>query len=137
MRSSVAAGAQLLVVQSNNATFGYTAETYQQLAMSRLRAIENGRTVVQATTTGMSAIIDPSGRVVAESGPLFRPAILERSVPIRTGLTLATRVGAWPEYVLCLLVIIGVGLVVATDRRRGGGHPRDAAPVESEERVRA
>src|SRR6185437_949101 len=61
VRSSVAAGAQLLVVQTNNATFGYTPETYQQLAMSKLRAIETGRTVLQVSTTGASAIVSPDG----------------------------------------------------------------------------
>ena len=67
MRSSVRAGAQLLVVQTNNATFGHTAETYQQLAMSRLRAVETGRTVVQVATSGKSAVIDRSGRVIGAS----------------------------------------------------------------------
>ena len=61
VRSSVAAGARLVVVQTNNATFGHTAETYQQLAMSQFRAVETGRTVVQAATTGLSAIIGPDG----------------------------------------------------------------------------
>ncbi len=59
VRSSVAAGAQLLVVQTNNATFGVTGETYQQLAMSQLRAVEHGRTVLQASTSGVSAVIGP------------------------------------------------------------------------------
>ena len=72
VRSSVAAGAQLLVVQTNNATFGHTAETYQQLAMSRLRAVESGRTVVQVATTGKSAVIGPDGTVRRDSGALYR-----------------------------------------------------------------
>ena len=62
------AGAQLLVVQTNNATFGHTAETYQQLAMSQLRAVETGRTVVQVATTGKSAVIGPDGTIAAASG---------------------------------------------------------------------
>ena len=117
VRSSVAAGAQLLVVQTNNATFGHTAETYQQLAMSRLRAVESGRTVVQAATTGKSAIIGPDGGVRQESGPLFRPDILVAQVPLRTGTTLATRVGAWPEYLLTALAVAGAAAVAGLDRR--------------------
>ena len=93
VRSSVAAGAQLLVVQSNNATFGHTPETDQQLAMSQLRAVETGRAVVQATTTGRSAVIGPDGSVRDESGALFRPAILVDPVPLSTARTLAVRVG--------------------------------------------
>ncbi len=76
VRSSVAAGAQLVVVQTNNATFGHTAETYQQLAMTRLRAVETGRTVVQVATTGISAVIGPDGGVRMRSGALFTPDVL-------------------------------------------------------------
>jgi apolipoprotein N-acyltransferase len=118
VRSSVAAGAQLLVVQTNNATFGHTAETYQQLAMSQLRAVETGRTVVQAATTGKSAVIGPDGVVRAESGPLFAADILVQTVPVRTATTLATRLGALPEYLLTVLAVVGVAGVVVSDRRR-------------------
>jgi apolipoprotein N-acyltransferase len=117
VRSSVAAGAQLLVVQTNNATFGHTAETYQQLAMAQLRAVEFGRTVVQAATTGKSAIIGPDGDIRAETGALFAPGILDETVPVRTAQTLATRVGAWPEYVLAALAIAGLLGVAIADRR--------------------
>jgi apolipoprotein N-acyltransferase len=117
VRSSIAAGAQLLVVQTNNATFGHTAETYQQLAMGQLRAVETGRTVVQAATTGKSAVIGPDGRIRDESGALFSPAILVDTVPVRSATTLATKLGAVPEYVLAALAILGVATVVVTDRR--------------------
>jgi apolipoprotein N-acyltransferase len=108
VRSSVDAGARLLVVQTNNATFGHTAETYQQLAMSKLRAIEHGRTVIQVATTGSSAIIKPDGTVLAKSPTLFRPAVLTALVPLETDETLATAVGAVPEYVLAALALVGI-----------------------------
>ena len=76
VRSSVRAGAQLVVVQTNNATFGHSAETYQQLAMAQLRAVEFGRTVVQVSTSGMSAVINPNGRIVARSGALFTADVI-------------------------------------------------------------
>src|SRR6185437_13162250 len=82
VNSSVRAGAQLLVVQTNNATFGHSGETYQQLAMTRLRAIEHARTVVQVATSGKSAIIDPGGRTLAESGALFTADTLLARVPL-------------------------------------------------------
>ncbi|WP_375476063.1 apolipoprotein N-acyltransferase [uncultured Jatrophihabitans sp.] len=125
IRSSVSAGAQLLVVQTNNATFGHTAETYQQLAMSQLRAVETGRAVLQVATTGKSAVIGPDGRVRTESGPLFAPAILDEEVPLRTAQTLATRLGPWPEYVLAGLSVLGIATVAwqARRRRRGEGEP--------------
>jgi apolipoprotein N-acyltransferase len=125
VQSSIAAGAQLLVVQSNNATFGHTPETDQQLAMSRLRAVETGRTVIEATTTGRSAVIGPDGTVRDRSGALFRPAILVDSVPVRTALTLAVRVGSWPEYLLALLAIAGcVRVLLAGQHRRHWQHRR-------------
>ena len=85
------AGAQLLVVQTNNATFGHTAETYQQLAMSRLRAVEHrphrrsGR-----RPRGVSAVIGPDGGHAATSRRAVHAAdILVATVPLRTTDTLA------------------------------------------------
>lgn len=129
VRSSVQAGAQLLVVQTNNATFGHTPETYQQLAMSQLRAVENGRTVVQVATTGESAIIGPDGEVRQRSGALFDPAILVGSVPVRSATTLATRVGAWPEYILAALAVLGV--VGIAWRARRDSRAKDPAHTDT------
>jgi len=106
--SSVRAGAQLLVVQTNNATFGHSAETYQQLAMSRLRAVEHARTVVQVATSGKSAIIGPDGRLLAESGPLFSADVLVRTVPLSGSTTLATRTGPAAEALLAVLGLLGL-----------------------------
>src|SRR5204862_7125679 len=101
VRDTVTAGADLLVVQTNNATFGYTDESVQQLAMSRLRAVEAGRAVVHVSTVGVSGLIQPDGSVVAGSS-LFTRAVLSARLPLRTGLTVATRAGAWPEAALAL-----------------------------------
>ena len=72
VRSEVAAGANVLSVQSNDATFEregpITAESGQQLAMARIRAVEFDRAVVFASTTGYSAIIAPDGQLITRSG---------------------------------------------------------------------
>jgi apolipoprotein N-acyltransferase len=109
VRDAVRQGANLLAVQTNNATFGHSQESVQQLAMSQLRAIESGRTVVHISTVGVSAVILPDGRVEQRSG-LFRQEVMESDVPLRTSLTLATRVGGWPEGILATL---GAGLLIA------------------------
>lgn len=109
VRDPVRQGATLLAVQTNNATFGYTAESVQQLAMSQLRAVESGRTVVHISTVGVSAIILPDGTIRQRSGH-FTPEVLESDVPLRTSLTVATRVGGWPEAILAAL---GIGLLIA------------------------
>jgi apolipoprotein N-acyltransferase len=107
----VDAGAGMLVVQTNNATFGFTDESEQQLAMSRLRAVEYGRTVVVAATSGISAIVAPDGSVVRSSS-LFTPAVFVEEIAQRDSTTVAQRLGAAPEWVLTALGI-GALLVVA------------------------
>jgi len=97
-------GAGMLVVQTNNATFGYTDESAQQLAMSRLRAVEHGRSVVVAATSGISAVVAPDGSVV-RSSQLFEPATFVERIAQRSSTTVATRLGAGPEWLLT-----GVGL---------------------------
>jgi len=109
VRDTVTAGGRLIVVQTNNATFGRSGETEQQLAMGRLRAVEHGRTVLVAATSGISAVIRPDGDVV-DSAPVFTQDVLVHEVPVRDDRTLATRVGAWPEAALALLGLVGLGL---------------------------
>jgi len=92
VRDAVADGAEVLIVQTNNASFGLTAESTQQLAMSRLRAIETGRATVQASTVGVSAVIDPRGRVLQKTG-LFTAEQMYANVPLRTEITPAVRFG--------------------------------------------
>jgi apolipoprotein N-acyltransferase len=137
VHSSVTAGAQLLVVQTNNSTFRHSPETYQQLAMSQLRAVETGRTVVQVATTGMSAVIAPDGSILDRSGPLFAPAILDDRVPIRSVLTIADRLGPLPEYLLAGLAAAGLLFVIVAsvrDRRRS---TPSTTPTEPKAMVRA
>ena len=62
-RDAITGGGRLLVVQTNNATYGRTGQPDQQLAITRLRAIEHGRTTLVAATSGVSAIIKPKARL--------------------------------------------------------------------------
>jgi apolipoprotein N-acyltransferase len=62
-----AKGSNILVVQTNSATFGTSAESAQQLSISRIRAIEHSRNVVSVSTTGISAVIDFKGKVLNET----------------------------------------------------------------------
>ncbi len=101
----VDAGAEIIVVQTNNATFGFSDETYQQLAMARLRAVEHGRPVVVASTVGISAFIGVDGALV-QSTDLFTSQTLVAEVGLRTAATVASRVREGPEWLL-----VGVGLL--------------------------
>ncbi|MCO7218946.1 apolipoprotein N-acyltransferase [Klenkia sp. PcliD-1-E] len=117
VRDTVEGGATMLVVQTNNATFGFSDESPQQLAMGRLRAVEAGRSVVMASTSGISAIIAPDGSLVRSSG-LFTPAAFVEDIAQRDGTTPATRLGAWPEAALTALGLGAVLLVVVAGVRR-------------------
>jgi len=113
---SVVAGAQLLAVPSNNATFGLSEMTYQQLAMSRVRAVEHDRTVVVAATSGVSAVVAPDGTVVSRTGQ-FTPGVLVERVALRSTTTLATSTRSAPEWALAVIGVAAVGFAVRRSRK--------------------
>lgn len=96
VRRTVDAGASVVVLQTNNATFGYTAESEQQLAITRLRAVEHGRSFLQISTVGVSAFVGPDG-TVSQPTELYTATAIQQGVPLRTTRTLADRLGAAPE----------------------------------------
>ncbi len=125
VRSEVTAGANLLAVQSNDATFevdGQTGESAQQLAMARIQAVTSNRAVVYASTTGVSAIVAPNGAVLAHTGTWQR-AVLDSRVPLRTGRTLADQAGDWPEVVMVALTIAALGWAIALATRQARRRP--------------
>lgn len=130
VRDVVAGGAQVIVVQTNNATFGYTDETYQQQAMGRLRAVEFGRTVLIAATSGVSAVIRPDGSVESSVG-LFQAGYLVPTVPLLTATTPGTVVGGPLRWVLAaagpLALLCQAAWLRSVDRRRPGRWARQRA----------
>ncbi|MGS2646006.1 apolipoprotein N-acyltransferase [Streptosporangium sp. G12] len=119
-------GATPLVVQTNNATYALTNLPPQQLAMSQLRAVEHNRAVITSAITGISAYVTPSGSIAWRTGELV-PAMNVLTVPVRTARTVATRVGALPEWAL---ILVGAGAVAAAWRRR---RPRVGHSVNRED----
>ncbi|MBC7171482.1 MAG: apolipoprotein N-acyltransferase, partial [Polyangiaceae bacterium] len=87
----------LLVNITNDAWFGQSQEPLIHLALAKFRAVEHHRYLVRATNTGMSAIVDPVGRVVAQSG-VFERASLVGEVAMLRGETLFAAVGPFPGY---------------------------------------
>ena len=116
MRDTVNQGANVLLVQTNNATFGFTDESVQQLAISRIRAIEHGRSIVHVSTVGVSALITPDG-TARQTSALFTPAVLAADLPLRTDRTIADRVGAWPENLAVTAVALMVTLLAVRRMR--------------------
>ncbi|GAB3083400.1 apolipoprotein N-acyltransferase [Isoptericola nanjingensis] len=118
IRDAVRRGAQVLVVPTNNASFGYTAESTQQLAMTRLQAITTGRAAVQVSTVGVSGVVAPDGTLVART-QLFTADHWVADLPLRTELTPAVRAGYWPGWgVGAAAVVLVVGGIVSAVRAR-------------------
>jgi apolipoprotein N-acyltransferase len=127
VRDAVRAGGDLLAVQTNNATFGFSPMTEQQLAMSRFRAVEHGRTVLVSALAGVSAIIEPDGSVV-ERAELDTQDVLVTEVPLATGYSVATTVGEWPEWILVATALGATIGAVVISRRRAVEDERTTAP---------
>jgi apolipoprotein N-acyltransferase len=125
LRDVVQGGAELLVVQTNNATYMGTGQVEQQFAISRLRAIETGRYVIVAATNGVTGVIAPTGEVV-ERAPMRTRAVLSRTLPIFGATTPAVRWGQGLELLLVLVsaVSVSAGLRLHYRRRRVGGPDR-------------
>ena len=114
-------GAEVILAQTNNADFGRTDESAQQLAIARLRAIETGRSVVNISTVGTSALVAPDGRDLDRLEPFTADALLG-SVQLVDGKTPALVLGAWIAGAWVTLGVLGlcVGAAVsARDTRRG------------------
>ena len=127
VREAVREGAEVLVVQTNNASFGFSAESTQQLAMARLRAVELGRATVQVSTVGVSAVIAPNGAVAQET-ELFTPDQLVARLPLRQSLTPAAALGGWPSGVVgALAVVMTVAGMAGAWRVRRDHRPEGAA----------
>ena len=123
--------AQLLVVQTNNATYTGTGQPQQQFAITRMRSLEYGKATLVASPSGISGVIAPDGTVVRQSKEATRQVFVEE-VPLRTAPTVAARLGPGPEW---FLTIVGLGaLVVAVFRGRGSARrtrARDAVAADA------
>ncbi len=114
VRRFPARGAELLVNVTNDAWYGTTSAPYQHLAMAAFRAVENRRYLVRAANTGITAVVDPWGRVL-ESTRLFDRTVLVREVPFVAETSFYTRYG---DVFARACAAIALALVAATFRRR-------------------
>jgi apolipoprotein N-acyltransferase len=125
-RELVLRGAGFLTVLTNNASYERTALSRQHVELSQMRAVEDGRWVVHAAVSGISAFVDPSGDVVDEAG-LFRPAILRQTIRSSDSRTWYVRLGDWVPRLSALFV---VGLLFIPVRRRTRRPPPRPLPQE-------
>jgi len=97
-----------LVIQTNNATFGDTAQLDQQLNIARVRAIESGREIAYVSTTGTTSFIGANGKIT-DSLEKFEPGTLTKVIRTYSGQTIAQRIGSWVEIVSIGFLIMVLG----------------------------
>ncbi len=115
VRPLVHAGAQVVVVSTNNRSYERSANSAQHVAIGQIRAAELGRPVVQAAISGITAVIDADG-VVHERTSLFRNTVVETTVATTTGETPYVRYGEWVIWA-CTVGAAGA-LLIAWQRGR-------------------
>ncbi|HEU4810677.1 MAG TPA: apolipoprotein N-acyltransferase, partial [Nocardioides sp.] len=125
--AQVTRGAQMLTVQTSNATFIHTDQIDQQFAISRLRAIETGRYVVVAATNGVSGVITPDGEVVDRAGVRSRAVLVER-IGLDSAITPAVRIGSWSGRLFLGLMVLGLVLGLLPYRGNRQTARADRAP---------
>ncbi|MDT0501847.1 MULTISPECIES: apolipoprotein N-acyltransferase [unclassified Halomonas] len=97
--------AALLLTVSNDTWFGRSIGPLQHLQMARLRALENGRYVIRATSNGVTAIIDAQGRITTRAPQFEMTSLGGEAIPMQ-GLTPFTRTGSWPTWLLAALMVL-------------------------------
>ncbi|MCB1001841.1 MAG: apolipoprotein N-acyltransferase [Ilumatobacteraceae bacterium] len=116
VRDGVDGGGGLVLNPTNGSSYTGTILQTQQVASSRLRAVETGRWVVQAAPTGFSAFVDPDGAVF-ERTAVSEQAVIVHEVAVRTGTTWAVQLGAAPWWVL-VAVVLTLSIVMPRRTRR-------------------
>jgi apolipoprotein N-acyltransferase len=108
VRRSANQGADLLINITNDGWYGRTSAPYQHFAMARLRAIENGRHLLRAANTGITAVVDPRGRVLART-ELFERTVIVHDVGLSRERTVFSRIGesfGWGCLGIALLILL-------------------------------
>lgn len=99
VRQMLASGANIILAPTNNADFGHSNESLQQVAIARLRAIETGRSVVQVSTVGVSAMYGPDGHVI-DMLPTFTAGSMVKTLPLSNMTTPATVLGGSVDWAI-------------------------------------
>ncbi len=113
-RNAISGGGEILLNPTNGSSYWLTILQSQQVASSRLRAMETGRWVLQAAPTGFSAIVNPDGDVVVRSS-ISETRVLHATVERRRGNTLATKAGPLPMILISGTTLVGANILA---RRR-------------------
>jgi len=104
---------------TNDSWYGNSTEPIEHLALASFRSIEHRRSLVRATNTGVSAFVDPVGRIASRSGIWTRETMVDR-IPLMKGRTVYALLGEWVGWVCAILALVGVGRAILAARGRNG-----------------
>ena len=107
-------GAQAIISQTNNADFGHSDESFQQIAIAKLRSIETGLPLINVSTTGPSGAFSGSGETLALV-PAFEPRFFVADLPLRHSDTPAM---GWGRYFDILNIALATALILLVEWRR-------------------
>lgn len=116
-RDAIANGGQIVVNPTNGSSYWLSIVQSQQVAASRLRAVETDRYVLQVAPTGFTAVISPNGEVLQRTA-ISEQRVLHATVELREGDTLAVRLGVWPMLGLASLSCLVALTQLARQRRQ-------------------
>lgn len=128
-RAGINHGGQLLINPTNGSTYTGTLVQSQQIASSRLRAIETGRWEVQVAPTGFSGFVTPDGQVLQRTAIGKRAVGVRRDIALRSGRTLYVRTGDRPIELVALLLVAAGWVLARRDRGDQADRPRQAERV--------
>jgi apolipoprotein N-acyltransferase len=128
-RDAIGNGGEVLMNPTNGSSYWLTIVQSQQVASSRLRALETGRWVLQAAPTGFSAVISPAGSVLQRTG-ISEAAVLQDVVQRRSGLTWSVRFGPWPALAVAVGLLVAAQVVARREDRLRRSPSTDTVPAE-------
>ncbi|HEX6787560.1 MAG TPA: apolipoprotein N-acyltransferase, partial [Acidimicrobiales bacterium] len=129
-RDGVSHGGTLLLNPTNGSSYTGTILQTQQVASSRLRALENGRWVAQVAPTGFTTFVTPSGDVLDRTG-ISEQAVRYHTVMLRDGRTIYSRIGEKPIVGAAIAVLVAGLLLAGWDRRRRGRGPEPGTDADA------
>ncbi|MGD0584324.1 MAG: apolipoprotein N-acyltransferase [Oryzomonas sp.] len=109
----------VMINLSNDSWYGKSTEPLEHLALASFRSIEHRRSLVRSTNTGISAFVDPVGRIVKRSGIWTRETLVDRVAIMKQGPTVYALSGDWIGWVCALLSLAGIGRALLLSARRG------------------
>jgi apolipoprotein N-acyltransferase len=115
---------------TNDSWYGNSSEPMEHLALASFRCIENRRSLVRVTNTGVSAFVDPVGRIVSRTGIWTRESLVNR-IPVLQGDTVYSRFGDWIGWLSIVLTVCCIAQALKVTGKLPGA-PRDAGPPGGE-----